>query len=56
MIFSVHVYVPLSEVVRGENMRETPSVVILSSVSTGMPSIVHVALAFAIVEMVLLRV
>ena len=43
MIVSVHVYVPVSEVVRGEKMRLTPTVEIWPSaeVATGEPFTVH---------------
>ena len=45
MRVSVQVYVPESEVVRGERVRESLSVEILSSPTTADPFTVHVALA-----------
>ena len=51
MIVSVHVYVPVSEVVRGEKMRLTPVVDIRSSVevATGEPFTVGFAVASMLV-------
>ena len=43
----VHVYMPESDVVRGERVRESLSVEILSSPVTADPFTVHVALAAA---------
>ena len=45
MMVRVQVYVPESEVVRGERVRESLSVEILSSPVTADPFTVHVALA-----------
>ena len=45
MMVRVQVYVPESEVVRGERVRESVSVEILSSPVTADPFAVHVALA-----------
>ena len=43
VMFTAHAYMPVSEVVSGENIRETPVVEILSfpEVTTALPSTVH---------------